>query len=102
MTVFGTLTKEGKVVDEITIDLSKVHSSDPIAFSFGVTRGRSYKEGNYTTFKKIHGYKYKEVAQEYLRGCKLGATGILLPEGTKIPKGLEFNYWGSEFNLLKP
>ena len=43
MTKFGTLTPNG-VVDEMEIDLNKVESDDPLAYSYGYFQGKSGKE----------------------------------------------------------
>lgn len=61
-TVFGTLTPEGKVTNTMTIDLSKVKSNDPLAYSFGFFEGKSGKPIS----------KEKGLASEYIRGFKEG------------------------------
>jgi len=96
MTIFGTMDNKGEVTKDLEIDLNNIPSSDPMAFGYGIAQGQKYLKGGsyYTNFKDMHGSNYSEIAQEYLRGCKFGATGMLLPEGFKIPKGCEFNYFG--------
>ena len=60
MTKFGTLTPDG-VVDEMEIDLDKVESDDPLAYSYGYFQGKSGKElGN------------GDLAEEYVRGYNDG------------------------------
>lgn len=66
-TIFGTLTPTGKVENTMTIDLSKVKSHDPLAYSYGFFQGK--------TGKPIS--KEKDLAPEYIRGYK---------EGVKIRK----------------
>lgn len=61
-TKFGTLTKEGKEINTMKIDLNKVKSTDPIAFAYGLFQGKSGQ--------KIS--KDKNLAPEYVRGLKLG------------------------------
>ena len=61
MTKFGTLTPNG-VVDEIEIDLNKVKSDDPIAYSYGFFKGKSGKEMD----------KDDDLAKEYIRGYNDG------------------------------
>ena len=90
MTQFGTLNQDGTVTNTMTIELNNVPSSDPIAFSYGLFKGQQWsKDKVYKSFKDVHGSNYREIANEYLRGFKLGSTGILLPEGYKIRKGTE-------------
>ena len=61
-TQFGTLTPERKVVNSMTIDLSKVKSSDPLAYSYGFFEGASGKPMS----------QDKDLAPEYIRGYKEG------------------------------
>lgn len=61
-TKFGTLTKEGKVVNEMSVDLSKIKSTDPLAFAFGYFQGKSGQPMS----------KDKGLAPEYIRGFKTG------------------------------
>ena len=106
-TKFGTLLESGEVVDEMSVDLNQLSSNDPMAFAYGMQCGRVQKKNDgqyrYSTqrFKKVHGSNYRELSMEYLRGFKLGYTGILLPEGIKIRKGTENGYLNLELNLLK-
>lgn len=107
MTLFANAILQNnnlELEDSIEIDLNKVPSSDPIAFSYGLFRGKSYKPNPNVneTFEVIHGANYREISQEYLRGFLLGRTGILIEEGTKIKKGQESNYYFSNKNLLNP
>lgn len=105
MTLFANaIIRDGKVElkDSIEIDLNKMPSSDPIAFSYGYFRGRSYKENPNVaeTFKVVHGANYRELSQEYLRGYLLGRKGILIKEGIKIKKGQESNSYFWDQNML--
>lgn len=114
MTKFGTINNKGKVTELFELDLNKVgsFSSNPLAFSYGMSRAIQLKKEEesltdfqkkyeyYSTFESIHSSKYSELSQEYLRGFKLGYTGILLPEGTKIRKGTERTYLDLEKNIL--
>ena len=61
MTKFGTLTPNG-LIDEMEIDLDKVESNDPIAYSFGFFQGKSGKEMA----------KDDDLAEEYIRGYNDG------------------------------
>lgn len=61
-TVFGTLTPEGKVKNTMVINLSKVKSHDPLAYSYGFFQGKSGKPIS----------KEKGLAPEYIRGYKEG------------------------------
>jgi hypothetical protein len=61
MTQFGTLTPNG-VIDEMEIDLSKVKSDDPIAYSYGFFQGKSGKEMDNSD----------DLAKEYVRGYSDG------------------------------
>jgi hypothetical protein len=61
-TKFGTLNKDGKIENEMSIDLNKVDSPDPIAYSYGF-------------FKGINGQpmsKDEDLAEEYIRGFNDG------------------------------
>lgn len=100
MTTFGTLTREGVLVDKMEIDLNSLPSSDPLAFGYGIAKGKRYKQEDFQTFEEIHGSKYSELSQEYLRGFLLGNKGILIKEGVKIKKGYERNYYHSKDNTL--
>jgi len=61
-TTFGTLTPEGKVVNAMEIDLSKVRSPDPLAYSYGYFEGKSGQKMS----------KGRDLAPEYIRGFKEG------------------------------
>ena len=61
MTKFGTLTPNG-VVDEMEIDLNKVESDDPLAYSYGYFQGKSGKELA----------NDEDLAEEYVRGYNDG------------------------------
>lgn len=88
-TEFGYFDEKGKLIKTLTIDLSTVPSSDPIAFAYGINSGqRCVKE----KLRVDHGAKHSELAPEYLRGFLFGYKGILVPEGTKIRKGEEQSY----------
>lgn len=63
-TKFGTLTREGKIINPMEIDLAKVKSSDPIAFAYGFFQGKS---GHPIS-------KDKGLAPEYVRGFKAGLS----------------------------
>ena len=106
MTTFGRLEQDGTKIDKVEIDLSKVPSNDPIAFMFGYMEGRTKRKDFDAREKlggstKLHGSKFRELAQEYLRGFLFGWTGILVPEGTKIKNGQEASYALFELNILK-
>ncbi len=61
MTKFGTLTPNG-VINEMEIDLNKVESDDPIAYSMGFFEGKSGQEINDSD----------DLAEEYIRGYNDG------------------------------
>mgnify|MGYP003634606308 FL=1 len=61
MTKFGTLTPNG-VVNEMEIDLNKVESDDPIAYSMGFFEGKSGQDIS----------NDEDLAKEYVRGYKDG------------------------------
>ena len=61
-TKFGVMGKSGKVTTTHEIDLSKVKSSDPLAYAFGLVRG---ERGDPIE-------KEKGLASEYKRGWKTG------------------------------
>lgn len=108
-TIFGTMNEKGEVTKTLEVDISSLSSSDPLAFAYGISRGKNLVIENnkknecskIVDFKEIHESNYKELTLEYLRGFKLGYTGILLPEGTKIPKGTERSYFDCNKNILK-
>ena len=64
-TQFGTLTPEGKVINSMSVDLNKVDSDDPLAYSFGFFQGKSGQEMD----KAQEG---DQLAPEYIRGFKMG------------------------------
>lgn len=107
--IFGSINSRGVVTKHLEIDLNNIPSKDPIAFAFGLSRAIQQRKkedekrilDRKDTFEEIHGSKYRELSQEYLRGYKLGYVGILLPEGTKIRKGTESNYFDYHLNILK-
>lgn len=109
MTKFGTLELvNGKLVekDVMHIDINQMPSSDPLAFAAGIHAGQRelrYKNENRTrrSFEEVHGSKYSELAQEYLRGFLFGFTQILVPEGTKIRKGQESCFALHHLNTYK-
>lgn len=98
MTTFATMNNKAEIIHKIELDLSKLPSSDPIAFGYGIQQGQYHQK---TTSKINHGSKHSELSQEYLRGFLLGYKGILVKEGTKIRKGEEQNYWHLNNNILK-
>lgn len=61
-TKFGILTPKGKVIKAMTIDISKIKSPDPLAYSYGFFQGKSGQPRA----------KDKDLAPEYLRGYKAG------------------------------
>ena len=61
-TQFGDLTREGKVINSMEIDLSKVRSDDPLAYAYGFFHGKSGKEME----------KHRNLAKEYIRGYNDG------------------------------
>lgn len=64
-TKFGTLDKSGKETITHEIDLSKVKSSDPLAYAYGKVQGeRGEKISKATRGDKL--------APEYIRGYKEG------------------------------
>ena len=66
MTKFGKITSEGKIIHSIEIDLSKVKSSDPLAYAYGFAQG---SRGNPIV-------KGKGLAPEYIRGYKDGKAKL--------------------------
>jgi len=64
-TQFGTLTPSGEVVNSMTIDLSKVKSPDPLAYSYGFFQGKSGKS-------MAKAEKGDKLAPEYIRGYQEG------------------------------
>jgi hypothetical protein len=106
-TIFGTLHKDGSVEEHLKVDVNKLPSSDPFAFGFGISSGVRFRkqteaapDDRYKTFEQLHGVKYREIAQEYLRGFLLGYKGILVKEGTKIRKGMERTLFHIQDNIL--
>ena len=63
MTEFGTLTPNG-VINKMEVDLNKVESNDPIAYSMGFFDGKS---GH-----KIDDSEDYDLAEEYIRGFNDG------------------------------
>jgi len=61
-TTFGTMTPEVKVVNVMEIDLNKVNSPDPLAYSYGYFQGKSGQPIS----------KDKDLASEYIRGFEVG------------------------------
>jgi len=61
-TTFGTMTPEGKVINSMEIDINKVKSDDPIAYSYGYFQGKSGQPIE----------KDKDLAKEYVRGYGIG------------------------------
>lgn len=106
-TIFGQIDEKANFTETIRLDINKMPSSDPIAFSYGISRGIQFNKQKVAdkyyspTYEQIHGSKYRELAKEYLRGFKLGYRGILLPEGTPIRKGTEFTFFDMDKNILK-
>ena len=102
MTEFSTVTlKNGELIIEqsMIVDLHNLPSSDPIAFAYGISRGKYYAKTGMETKKIDHGVNFRELAQEYLRGFLFGYKGILIPEGTRIEKGQEQNSYFHNLNL---
>ena len=64
-TQFGVLGKEGKVEKQMTINIGKVKSSDPLAYSYGYFQAKS---GQLMS-------KDKDLAPEYIRGYKDAKAG---------------------------
>ncbi|HUS51172.1 MAG TPA: hypothetical protein VMZ91_13475 [Candidatus Paceibacterota bacterium] len=64
-TQFGTLTPSGEIKNSMVIDLNKVKSDDPIAYSYGFFQGKSGQPMS----KAERGDK---LAPEYIRGYKEG------------------------------
>lgn len=100
MTTFATLQPDGTLTDELELDINKMPSKDPIAFSYGFWVGIRLRKEKYP-LSNLHGGKFSELAQEYLRGFLLGYKSILVPEGTKIKKGEERCYALLSLNILK-
>lgn len=67
-TKFGTMTKEGKIINPMSIDLNKIKSPDPLAFAYGLFQGKSGQQMS----------KDKGLAPEYIRGFKIGKLKIKL------------------------
>lgn len=121
MIQFGTIDSNGIVTKEMNIDLNSLPSSDPLAFGYGINAGQrklklDLESGNkkirgYTIdknnhyhrikYEEIHGAKFSDLAQEYLRGFLFGYKTILVPEGTKIKKGEELCYTLLHLNTYK-
>ena len=66
-TKFGKIDSSGKVIITHSIDLSKIKSSDPLAYAYGFMQGQS---GEKLPKKKKH------LASEYIRGWKDGHKKI--------------------------
>lgn len=62
MTEFSVMNKSGQVTKTHEIDLSKIKSTDPLAYAFGFVEG---ERGNKLS-------KEKNLASEYVRGWKEG------------------------------
>lgn len=56
------MTEEGKIVNAMEIDLSKIKSPDPLAYAYGFFQGKSGQPIS----------KDKDLAPEYVRGYKEG------------------------------
>jgi len=102
MTKFGTLSIENGVAvekDVMELDLNRLPCSDPIAFGYGISFGQRCLKNKFNPVDVDHGTKHSELAPEYLRGFLFGYRGILVPEGTKIEKGLKnaMLYWTKTF-----
>jgi hypothetical protein len=70
-TQFGVLTPSGKVEKSMSIDIGKVKSSDPLAYSYGYFQGKSGQPMS----------KDKGLVPEYIRGYKDGKAGKKLETG---------------------
>ena len=92
MTMFGTLTKTGEVVDKIEVELNTVPSSDPLAFMYGVYKGQSYLGSQKNVRPINHDSLFRDLDPEYLRGFLYGFRNILVSEGTEFEKGQEQSY----------
>lgn len=73
-TKFGILTKEG-VKKQMTIDISKVKSPDPLAYSYGYFQAKSGQPMS----------KDKDLAPEYIRGYKDAKAGKKIGYAKKVP-----------------
>ena len=69
-TQFGTLTPSGEIKDSMVIDLSKVKSSDPLAYAYGFFHGKSGKSMS-------KGKNWDKLAPEYIRGYQEGKKELL-------------------------
>ena len=64
-TQFGVLTPEGKVTKSMSINIGKVKSSDPLAYSYGYFQAKSGQPMS----------KDKDLAKEYVRGYNDAKAG---------------------------
>jgi hypothetical protein len=80
-TQFGVMSPEGKVTKEMTIDINKVKSSDPLAYSYGYFQGKSGQPMS----------KDKDLAPEYIRGYKDAKAGKKI-DMAKITVGKGYDY----------
>lgn len=69
-TQFGVANKEGKVVKAMNINLSKVKSKDPLAYSYGYFQAKSGQPMS----------KDKDLAPEYVRGYNEAKSGKKLDQ----------------------
>jgi len=81
-TKFGILESSGKEIITHEIDLSKVKSSDPIAYSYGLVQG---ERGN--PLEKSQ----DKLAPEYIRGWKEGHQNFMKMKKPKLPKPAKAN-----------
>ena len=65
MTEFGTLTPNG-VINKMEVDLNKVESNDPIAYSMGFFDGKSGRKIDDSD----------DLAEEYIRGFNDGVKSM--------------------------
>ena len=66
MTKFGVLNKQGKITKAMSINIGKVKSSDPIAYSYGYFQASSGQPMS----------KDKDLAPEYIRGYNDYKKGV--------------------------
>jgi hypothetical protein len=87
-TQFGILTPEGIVKNSMSIDISKVKSDDPLAYSYGYFQGK--------TGTPIS--KDKDLAPEYVRGYKVGKAEKEGKPTFKVKQAkAKKNKWKDEF-----
>lgn len=78
-TQFGILQPSGEVTEKMSIDINKVKSDDPLAYSYGYFQAKSGQPMS----------KDKGLAKEYIRGYKDAKSGKKI-DMTRVPKGVRW------------